>query len=178
MSQICRKRLKNNKAYDWGAVLSIFPKRELWHWIFSIFNDGLVADTRSSTDDSELFLKEVFNWGSKEFGIQLPAAITRQYLSEFNFELDHPLSSINPKLAAIGKKLGEKIGDENIDAYEFSGISFGKQWTGSGMRPQVPFRIERANNSLAKDNRFWTSAPLRTNDHMNLVDGIVALLKR
>lgn len=143
---------------------------------FSIFNDGLVADTRCSTDEAELFIKDLFNWGMKEFGIQVPQSVKRQYLSEFHFELDRSLGSLNPKLGAIAKKLTGKIVDDDSAVFEFFGFSFGQEFKGGRTHPQ--FRIERAENTPIKENRFYSSAPLKTVDHIELVEDVLSLLKR
>src|SRR6266571_2309534 len=75
----------------------------------TVFDDGLVAETRSSTRDSEAFLEEVLSWAAKEFGITYrPEMIQRKgYLSELNVIPARPLSAINPKLEQFAARLTE-----------------------------------------------------------------------
>lgn len=142
----------------------------------SIFNDGFVVDTRTSTEVSDYLIEDMFAWAVKEFGIQVPRAVTRQYLSEFYFEFDRPLSLLNPRLATIAKKITSKFPDDERAVFEFSGLSFGREWTGGRTHPQ--FRIERVEGTSTKDNRYWAHAPLRTDDHIALVQELLSIVKR
>ena len=66
----------------------------------TIFNDGFIADTRSSTEDSDAFLDEFFSWIAEEFGLVPYKEILRSrvYVSELWVKTEKSLNALNPKL--------------------------------------------------------------------------------
>ena len=68
---------------------------------FIIHADGFVIETRKTTDESEAFLVDLFDWSTKEFGLAKPAdlPIKKIYSSEINFSLSKPIKLFNPALA-------------------------------------------------------------------------------
>src|SRR5947209_12633647 len=74
--------------------------------MMSIYNDGLVADTRSSTKDTDAFLEDVLNSAVRDFSLVYKPEMIRQklYISELNVRSDRPLGNINPKLQAFVRK--------------------------------------------------------------------------
>ena len=95
----------------------------------TFFNDGIIADTRSSTKDSDAFLDEFLNWISGEFWFVPYREIIRKklYLSELFIQTDRTLNTLNPKLERFVKHLNSVIvGHENHPiGFEATGIMFG-----------------------------------------------------
>ena len=141
-----------------------------------IYNDGLVGDSRSSTADSEAFLQDCINFAMKEFGLQEPKSVTRQLVSEINFELSQPLAVLNPRLTPFLKKLSGKVSDTHDSSFELSGLSF--NGFGNGPRNPPSFKFERVENTAVSENRFWSFAPVSTDDHLALIEEFISLLKK
>src|SRR6266404_5767037 len=87
-----------------------------------IYSDGLVADTWSSTRDSEAFIADALKSASEEFHLAYkPETIRKKnYLSEVNVYSPVDLVTINPKLAEFSETISRLINHE----FEFAGISF------------------------------------------------------
>ena len=61
-------------AYAYGKVGEIQAD-------IGIYNDGLVGDTTKDTDASDAMLTDILKWIQKEYGLQYPKNIRKQYVS-------------------------------------------------------------------------------------------------
>jgi hypothetical protein len=95
----------------------------------TIFNDGVVADTWSSTSDSEDFLKDGLQWLKKEYGFGIPVdrKIGKLYLSQLTVTTDKKIAGLNPKLQSFADLVAEKMENrwENNKGFYTDGIGFG-----------------------------------------------------
>ena len=83
----------------------------------SIHNDGLIADTISSTLNSEKFLKDLYAKFSRVFKMPDPQSLLRKklYLSEVYVTTNKDLDLINPKLKLISEYLSNTVEQGNCD---------------------------------------------------------------
>jgi len=144
----------------------------------TLYNDGLVVDTRSSTEDSDSFLNEFLNWISIEFNLVPYQEVLRSklYLSELFVKTDKSLNSLNQKLENFAKRLNSLIvghGHHPI-AFEVSGITL---WTDpSVISPPGPFRFERTIDIPFSENRYYSAAPLQTDVHLEMLEELEDIL--
>ena len=144
----------------------------------TLYNDGLVVDTRSSTEDSDIFLSEFLNWISTEFDLVPYQDILRSklYLSELWVQTDKSLNTLNPKLEQFAKRLTSLIVGHNHHhiAFESTGITF---WTDPiVVNPPGPFKFERAENTPFSERRYYSAAPLQTNLHLEMLTELESIL--
>jgi|HubBroStandDraft_6_1064221.scaffolds.fasta_scaffold314734_2 hypothetical protein len=143
----------------------------------TIFNDGVVARSSSSTEDTDRFLENVISSAVTEYSLTFDPSMVRRriYLSELNVRLDKPLVSINPKLTAFADKLSAMCSNTAPTHFELGGISF---WTDStfAVTKTSPFLIERKANAPFNENRFYTKAPLQTEQHIVILAELEAIL--
>jgi hypothetical protein len=139
----------------------------------TVYNDGLVANTESSTNDSDKFLDEALHSAAKEFGLVHPVTRKKLYFSEMDVQLDRPISLVNPKLEQLASRISE-LRKELPVTFEFSGVTFlpepSAQATTSG------FSIERKVNTEWSENRYYTRAPLQTDAHLQILEEFETLL--
>jgi hypothetical protein len=145
-----------------------------------LFSWGVVIDTESSTDVTELVLKDMLDWGAENFGLSnSPDLITRMgYLSEIIFKSDMSLPSINPKVQALGKRVTDGINKSFHQTlpYEISGITLHyDQRISRQFFAQV--RIERFGDAPFSDNKYYSGAPMRTAEHVQLLEEFESALK-
>lgn len=136
----------------------------------TIYNDGLTADTRSSTNDSDTFLINVLTRLSEELNMPSYEQIIKRkaYISQLHISTDKSLGSINPKLTQVSKYLSENIlGFENI-TFETGGIHFWPDQT-NAIKP-ISFSFERVLNVSFSEKRYYSAAPLQTEEHLELLD--------
>jgi hypothetical protein len=144
-----------------------------------IFTWGMVAETRSSTEDSDAFLHDFLTWASAEFLMAQYQEVlrTKHYLSELWIHTEKSLNSLNPKLHNFIKRLESLIEghDRNSFGFETTGIILGPDFTGA-TRPGN-FRFERLVDIPFKENRYYSAAPLQTDVHLKLLDEFESILK-
>jgi hypothetical protein len=140
----------------------------------TVYKDGLVAMTESSTTDSELFLQTTIDAVVREFNLTSPEVRKKLYYSEMDVLLDRSFYLVNPKIAALAKQISNLRPEDPKIQFEFSGISCLPQ-------PDVQaslsaFNLERKVNTDWAENRYFTRAPLQTHAHIKLVEEIESLL--
>jgi hypothetical protein len=145
----------------------------------TLFNDGLVVDTRSSTEDSDAFLNDFLTWIAAEFGMVPYQEVLRHkmYLSELWVQTDKPLNALNPKLEKFAKRINSLISGHahQSTAFETSGIKF---WTDPTdiTNPPGPFMFERAEKTSFNENRYYSVAPLQTDVHLEMLEELERII--
>jgi hypothetical protein len=140
----------------------------------TIHPDGFVADTNSSTVDSDYFLADMLNRVSEAANLPLYKEIIQKqlYLSQLYVTTDKRIEIINPKLKQISKYLSDNV--EEDKSFEVSGLSFWPDQT-SKVNPAA-FTFERALNVPFAENRYFSTAPLPTDKHLELLNKLEKLL--
>ncbi|MGA2412360.1 MAG: hypothetical protein ABSG46_18495 [Candidatus Binataceae bacterium] len=144
---------------------------------FTLFNDGLVADCRTSTDDCDLFLDSIAVWakehlsGIKNIGKSL-------YLSQMEVKFGvHKYAQGFDRLGQQVSGLIEKYGAiPGIGRFGFSSLAVSVEPGGLPNTQPSPFTIERRSNTRFDEDVFFAQAPLRTSDHRDLLAGLEQLL--
>ena len=134
-----------------------------------IYTDGVIADTRSSTRDSESFLEDLFEFlASGEFGIEYgPSLIRRRaFVSEILVHTEKSLRGVNPNVAKFASRLNEINGGRH-PPFDVSGITFRTDQT--VQFPPAPFQFERRVGVPFSENRYYSQAPFHTDEHRALL---------
>lgn len=134
---------------------------------FVIHADGLVVETKSSTEDAEKFLVDLFDWGTEAVGIakleDLP--IKKIYSNEINFTLERKPIFMNPKLSkffdAANKAARDEFGSELIQ------FAFGNDHTRS--KTHKSFTIAREIDTAPEANRYYSFASTTTSEHLEIL---------
>jgi hypothetical protein len=141
-----------------------------------IYADGLVADTRSSTKDADAFLEQTLSLVVQDFGLVYhPEMIRRKlYVSELNVAPQQPLRNLNLQLQAFAKRLTALLGEQTPIMFELASIGF---WPDPAFPTHhVPFQFERKLNIPFSEHRYYSRAPLQTEDHLQLLEEFEVLL--
>ena len=138
----------------------------------SVFNDGIIADTSSSTDHSDSFLRDVIAFAAQHFGSTFDQASINQkiYLSEMIVRADSTLAVASPKLSKLAARMAD-----------ISGLGASAEFSGFELRvhprdAQQPFKFERDAAAFSAPNRYYSSAPMRTEDHKKLLMEFEAIM--
>jgi len=137
-----------------------------------VYNDGVVADSRSSTKDSDKFIDEVLRSATKQFDLVYSPEMIRKrlYLSELNVRCKSTLQRLNPKLKAFGDKISPLVNGD----VELCSIAFWAEQKTTA--PFSLFRFERKLNAAFSEHRYFAAAPLQTDDHLKLLDELESIL--
>ena len=138
-----------------------------------IFSDGLVAESQSSTRDSEAFLEDVLKLAAKDFSLNYKPTMIRNkaYFSELNVESAKSLNGMHPKVAEFAAKISRLVGGREEKRFDFAAVGF---WPNEFV-PHGPFRFERKLNTHPSENRYFSSAPFHTDDHLKILDEFESL---
>jgi hypothetical protein len=133
----------------------------------TLYNDGVIANTFSSTTATDLFLKDVFSQSAIEFDLKpVVDEIVRvkSYLSELTVRMKPVFPKLNPKLTALASRLSTMHGM----TFEPGGISFWPDTSATALKP-CAFSIERKLHAPFSENRFYSRAPIHTDQHLQLL---------
>lgn len=142
-----------------------------------IHEDGLVADTRSSTRDSEAFLADVTQWVVKDFGLVFrPSMVHRRgYVSELNVSPSRSLNDLHPGLVHLAARLSSLISTPEYPVrYEPAGITLSADPT-LELKP-AEFRFERRFDAPFVTNRYYSKAAVHTDVHLELLSELETIL--
>jgi len=143
----------------------------------TIYNDGFIADTRSSTKDSDAFLDEFLTWISSEFNLVPYQEVLRKklYASELWVHTDKSLKAVNPRLEIFAKKITSLVEGHSHHPinYEPTGIIF---HIDPVLYPPGPFRFERMIEVPFAENRYFSAAPLQTEPHLQILEELESIL--
>jgi hypothetical protein len=134
----------------------------------AIHSDGVVVDTVSSTEDSELFLKDILESASKEFGLAYDPAIIRKrlYISTVIAEMDLPIEKVHPGLGSFADKISDALGNGS-SRFHPAGFAF---WTDPNENGQhKTFTVAPQLGRSLTERRFFSESPLKTGDHLRLL---------
>ncbi len=144
----------------------------------SIYNDGLVASSQSSTRNTDAFLHDALTWLSAEWELNYrPDMIRRKvYISDVVVHFDYPLTNVNPKLSEFASQISKLVNVEsNEPPFYFTGLNF---WPDSyfATLKQVPFTIDPRINSPFSERRHFSRAPLPTDKHLTMLQGFETII--
>lgn len=139
------------------------------------YNDGILADTASSTTHSDAFLMDASERISQVIKIPNYETIIRKrlYLSQVYVNTKKSLELINPQMKLISQYLSNTVEDGN-KSFQMGGIHFMPDQV-SKVDP-APFRFERATGVSFDENRYYSVAPLPTDKHLELLSMLEGIL--
>jgi hypothetical protein len=133
---------------------------------FALYRDGLVADTRHSTAMTDAFLEDLLGWLVESERLVRPSAIRKGYLSNVSFTTDGSLVKFHRAFATLAKAVSAATYLPRA-SFDLTGLTFGQDPAGSGNSPV--FRIERDSTEPFDSKRYFSSAPLDTDQHLGVL---------
>jgi hypothetical protein len=142
-----------------------------------VYRDGLVANTWSSTRETDVFLGNVLNSAAEEFSLAYKPEMVRRkmYLSEINVRSPKEIAAINPRLYQFANKIKTLLPSNGKTDFEPAGVMIAPV---QDMSPTsiAAFRFERKNGTSPDEHKFYSVAPLHTDDHLELLKDFEILL--
>jgi hypothetical protein len=144
---------------------------------FSIYTDGLVAETWSSTEKGDLLLEEILRSTASRYGLTFRPDIVRkkQYVSELTIRLEHSPGDLNEKMSRFSDLLNRLFTRHSLPPFEFTGMVFAPDTSATSYKPPG-FIVERKQGASFADNRYWSKAPFPTKDHLFALGELEQLL--
>jgi hypothetical protein len=170
--------LTNNAlVFEHGAFVKV--NGESIHAQLSIYNDGIVAETASCTDDTMEFIKSLCEWAVKA-GYSLPSEgmVRFGFANQVRVLCETPLLAINPTIESLIRLLESRFQslDNKPRVFDLGAIHLFSEDVSKPLAP-VPFRFERKYGAPFSSNEYFSLAPLRTQDHLDLLEELEKILK-
>ena len=147
---------------------------------FQVFENGLAA-MASKVDTAALdeFIDDVISWARDDMGVKQDTPKARSYLSNLEFESDFSLDHCFGLMADVGRAVSSTVagyGFENVGQYGLSSIAFNYDTTLSMPPHATSFSFERRAGRRFSENVYFSSAPLSTADHIEILTMMERLL--
>jgi hypothetical protein len=142
-----------------------------------IFNQGIVVETASSTKDSEMVLEDALIWASQTMGMSYkPGMITRKaFVSNLTFYSQLNLGALNVALSKLADRISMRVPEfyGQPVKYEPTVFYLGYDPTKVKLTPSV-FSIERRAEAPFSQNKYYSQAPLPTDEHISALESFEA----
>jgi hypothetical protein len=140
-----------------------------------IFTHGIVVDTRISTDVSAALLHDTLLWARSELGLHYEEGMVkrRAFVSQLTFESALKLAKLNPVLGKVGGQISSSLSTSMGQPinYEPTGIILNLDQSSTKLAPGF-FTLERRAEVPFSDNKYFSTAPLSTQDHISTLQEI------
>ncbi len=139
---------------------------------FSVYNNGLLCECKQDTAYSDQFLDEIFSSLPREFDIEMKET-RRSYLSQVEVMIPIDIGAALENFTTVGQRVFELLkqyDSPNIEEYRFSSFKMHYDQTGKANPRSPEFLFERRAAEPYSANIYFSSAPLRTSDHMQVLD--------
>jgi hypothetical protein len=121
--------------------------------------------------DAERFLRDMFSWLAKDY--QLPSAsdlsIRRLYMSEVIVQFERTPAVFSDKFMRFARPLESGLGENQPRPMKLMSLNFATDPAAPNQQ-QAVLRIERAVGTPFQDNKFYSSAPVHTDEHLELLE--------
>jgi hypothetical protein len=141
----------------------------------TVYHNGIVVDTRTSTEESEKVLHDVLDLARDLFGAEVKSS-RRVFWSQLVFRSNIRLALIHPAIEKIVARLTASVSTDLKHPYVFDpAIVIGADLSQTKIAPAA-FSIERRAEIPFSENTYFSSAPLRTPEHVELLEQFEASL--
>lgn len=136
-----------------------------------LYNNGIVVETKSTTDDCVNIIGDLIAWANQNanFVFEEDQKLPKLYLSHIEVEVAINMQGISTKFQTLSDEINRcmtSYGETGRD-YNLSSLAFQLDPVSRG---PTPFNFERRANQPFASNLYFSSAPLRTQDHMGLIE--------
>ncbi|MCY4283708.1 MAG: hypothetical protein OXC25_13760 [Thiotrichales bacterium] len=144
-----------------------------------IYNDGIIVTSRSDTNFIDEFIVDLTAWLESEHDYCMieTHTVSKMYESILLVETDRdifqPLDTYSKIFRMIEKALQDSCGLEI--AYQNFGFALSADQTRNSALKPIPFRFERKEGIDFSRHNFFTTAPLKTKQHLEILSRLEQL---
>ena len=146
---------------------------------------GILVRASAGTEQCDELLDEIFEWFLSELPGHWPMEqfplLGRAYTSHVVVSCDYDLSSYFNAVSEIGTMVARAVNSyrnnsNEIANYQGSSFTFDPPLDRDGPPNPGAFVFARRANSEFSENKYFSSAPLRTEDHLGVLQSLERLL--
>jgi len=146
----------------------LYDQQQIQIVSLKIFNDGLIAETRYTTEASDAVLDDALNYAVHSFGWTFNQNMVKRkaYYSELVVEGSLNINLISDKLQRISSLLPARSATNRFTAIS---LRFGVDPTVDGGTNVPQFVIEKRAGVSFTDDRYFCQAPMTTSEHLEIL---------
>ena len=140
-----------------------------------IYSDGVIAAAPSGTDVTTGIVDDLFEFITGEYGFEMTSQREfRHYESGIVIELPENITNRFKGLYALSQDLTNFQVAYDLPAYKFETARISSFVDPTVYNGKIPlgFNLERRAGESFEENRWYCSAPLKTEDHLELVTNL------
>lgn len=138
----------------------------------SVHNDGVVVRS-NKTEYAEAFFNDITGWLVQEHGCRT-VQIRPLYVSEIVVDFEAPMTNMIDKYREVVNLLLSRVdGNQGVKIAALNAISF--EFSTTNSLAIAKFLIERRVGTTVEDERYFCSAPLTTERHLEVLQEIERL---
>ncbi len=136
----------------------------------TIYDDGIVVDTASSTEDSDRFADHLLGTAAREFKLTYDNQTVRRnlYLSQLIIRSEMDLGVLNPSLAAFAHELPSNFSGGPQLKFGVGSVAFWSEPNDAGLHRA--FKVERQLGRAFSEQRFFSEALMKTQIHVKYLE--------
>jgi len=144
---------------------------------FELFANGIICEGKFATEELEGFVEDVFGWAEKEFGIP-PSKGPQAYLSHLEIHSETDIAEKFAAFSTFGQNLTDLLRSYGQATAEFkvSMIGLHSDQTETPFPKATAFVFDRRQGKPYSEQLYFSSAPLKTADHLRVLDKLEGLL--
>lgn len=148
---------------------------------FQFFDNGLLAEGPIPTETLDDFLDDLRQW-TGEYAVRPYVEVApqaRAYLSEIEVEVDLDIEDYFEVFSAVGKEISERVESYGQNVLDFKATQITLSCDSLNLpspKPGVPFKFGRRDGYAYDSKVYFSSAPLRTVDHLQMTKSIISIL--
>jgi hypothetical protein len=141
---------------------------------------GAISVHTNSTESADIILNDVFDVLTTTFGFRNLAGVARQYASNVVVEFNAAIEKSIKELAAINAIINNAFRTSPSDSYGVERLVFGADPTTVSVakfHSRQGFVLERRANHTFADNRYFSSAAMKTEEHFQTLEKIARVIE-
>lgn len=136
-----------------------------------LYSAGFAVDTATDTDDSDRCIRDLLATANSALNLSLPSPRPEDlgYVSQLTFRADLPLGALHPALQSMGQRVTQRTRRLVPGLrYEPSAITLKLDDSNLKTAP-APFTIERRFGVPFSENIYYSSGPVTTTAHVEIL---------
>jgi hypothetical protein len=140
---------------------------------FQVYSNGILAEAKIPTEDLDIFIDDVVEWGRSAAGLTINDRYTRRgYNSHIEVFAEGPIDRAFPNFTALGDHIAQLIRTYGINTNKFqvSGIILSADNETLPMPKPVGVTLDRRASKPYESQLFFSTASLKTADHLLILN--------
>ena len=147
--------------------------------ILEVYNDGIIVSSRSDSDCIDKYIDDLGLWLETTHGLSVieTHTVNKMYESTLLVETDQKIFKPLDEFAGIARLIESALHDSSglEMQYHNFGLSLSADQSQNPFLKPIPFRFERKEGIEFSRHQFFTTAPLKTKQHLNILEQLEQL---